>query len=168
MLTMASDAWSKARSTLSSSSRRSRTETDVEAQSLSSWSQLDETVNEDSFSERTAATTEIGDGYQHGLAEMMQLITEQVEKCQRENEKEILESGTVPTRTFEDIAGLEKLKCALYETLIIPLLQPNFNAAIIDKSQKTHFGYESVLFYGPPGTGKTYISQAISNKLNAK
>lgn len=67
----------------------------------------------------------------------------------------------VPTVTWNDIGGLEKVKLELQETVQYPVEHP-------EKFLK--FGMspsKGVLFYGPPGTGKTMLAKAIANECQA-
>ncbi|KAF9171013.1 AAA ATPase cdc48, partial [Mortierella sp. AD010] len=67
----------------------------------------------------------------------------------------------VPTTTWNDIGGLEKVKQELQETVQYPVEHP-------EKFLK--FGMSpsrGVLFYGPPGCGKTLLAKAIANECQA-
>ena len=67
----------------------------------------------------------------------------------------------VPTVTWNDIGGLEKVKQELQETVQYPVEHP-------EKFLK--FGMspsKGVLFYGPPGCGKTLLAKAIANECQA-
>lgn len=67
----------------------------------------------------------------------------------------------VPTVTWDDIGGLEKVKLELQETVQYPVEHP-------EKFLK--FGMspsKGVLFYGPPGCGKTLLAKAIANECQA-
>jgi SpoVK/Ycf46/Vps4 family AAA+-type ATPase len=57
---------------------------------------------------------------------------------------------------FESIGGLESIKQALYELVILPLRKSeHFSHGKLLGPQK------GVLLYGPPGTGKTMLAKAI-------
>lgn len=67
----------------------------------------------------------------------------------------------VPTVTWNDIGGLEKVKLELQETVSYPVEHP-------DKFLKYGMSpSKGVLFYGPPGTGKTMLAKAIANECQA-
>ncbi|KAK0483122.1 valosin-containing protein, isoform CRA_a [Armillaria luteobubalina] len=66
----------------------------------------------------------------------------------------------VPTVTWDDIGGLEKVKQELQETVQYSVDHPE-KFIKYDMSPS-----KSVLFYGPPSTGKT-LAKAIANECNA-
>ena len=67
----------------------------------------------------------------------------------------------VPTVTWDDVGGLEKVKLELQETVQYPVDHPE---KFIKYGMSPSKG---VLFYGPPGTGKTMLAKAIANECNA-
>ena len=67
----------------------------------------------------------------------------------------------IPTTTWDDVGGLEKVKQELQETVQYPVDHPE---KFIKYGMSPSKG---VLFYGPPGTGKTLLAKAIANECNA-
>ena len=67
----------------------------------------------------------------------------------------------VPTTTWADIGGLDKVKQELQETVSYPVEHP-------EKFLKYGMNpSKGVLFYGPPGTGKTLLAKAIAHECQA-
>lgn len=63
---------------------------------------------------------------------------------------------------FNSIGGLETIKLALFELVILPLKRPDlFSHGKLLGPQK------GVLLYGPPGTGKTMLAKAIAKESGA-
>ena len=77
------------------------------------------------------------------------------------------ESNTVwtpsesPNIHFDDIAGLEDVKEAINNRIILPRKFPE-----VYKAYKRSLN-GGILLYGPPGTGKTMIAKAIATEVNA-
>ena len=66
----------------------------------------------------------------------------------------------VPTVTWDDIGGLDKVKQELQEMVQYPVHHPEMSLL---------FGTSpsgGVLLYGPPGTGKTMLAEAIAKECN--
>lgn len=64
--------------------------------------------------------------------------------------------------TFKSIGGLESVKQALNELVILPLQRPDlFEHGKLLRPQK------GVLLFGPPGTGKTLLAKAIAKESQA-
>ena len=67
----------------------------------------------------------------------------------------------VPTVTWDDVCGFDKVKLELQETVQYPMQH-------FEKFLKYGMSpSKSVLFYGPPGVGKTMLARAIANKCKA-
>ena len=66
-----------------------------------------------------------------------------------------------PNIRLDDVAGLEDVKAALREDVILPFNHPE----VYDRFQVRGGG--GVLMYGPPGNGKTFIAKAIAGELDA-
>ncbi len=67
----------------------------------------------------------------------------------------------VPTLTWDDIGGLDKVKQELQDSVQYPVEHPE---KFLKYSMSPSKG---VLFYGPPGTGMTLLAKAIANECNA-
>ncbi|MDW7727856.1 MAG: CDC48 family AAA ATPase [Candidatus Methanoperedens sp.] len=67
----------------------------------------------------------------------------------------------VPNVTWDDIGGLENVKCLLKEAVEWPLRYAESFKRIGVEAPK------GVLLYGPPGTGKTMLAKAIANESEA-
>lgn len=89
-------------------------------------------------------------------------------------EEKVLENGvmfdsefkfdwdSLPTITFDDVAGLEEVKEAVNIKVLLPLKNADAFKGYVKKSGG------GLLLYGPPGTGKTMIAAAIANEIGAK
>lgn len=76
--------------------------------------------------------------------------------------KTSFESATIPTTTFDDIAGLDDVKREVNFKTIYPKKYPDIYKAF---NKKCGGG---ILLYGLPGTGKTMIAEAIAHETGAK
>ncbi len=66
-----------------------------------------------------------------------------------------------PTMTFEDVAGMNKMKEEIRDTIVYPMINPEL---------ARHYGKlggGGILMYGPPGCGKTYIVKAAAGECKA-
>lgn len=62
--------------------------------------------------------------------------------------------------SWDDIAGLNKAKEAIYESVIYPVKHPKL-------FQGLRRGSRAILLFGPPGNGKTLIGKAIASEVDA-
>ncbi|MFX0106100.1 MAG: AAA family ATPase [Candidatus Hodarchaeota archaeon] len=81
-------------------------------------------------------------------------------------EQELIDmiSGTIVTESpkvkWEDIAGLEHVKQALREAIVLPILKPQ----LFTGARKPWSG---ILLFGPPGCGKTLLAKAAATECKA-
>ncbi|MFH1447376.1 MAG: AAA family ATPase [Candidatus Micrarchaeota archaeon] len=66
-----------------------------------------------------------------------------------------------PKMTFDEVAGLDKLKELINDSIVYPMLQPE----LARKYGK--LGGGGIMFYGPPGCGKTYVVKAAAGECKA-
>ncbi len=66
-----------------------------------------------------------------------------------------------PNMTFQDVAGMDKLKEEIREAIVYPLLKPELARAYGKKAGG------GILLYGPPGCGKTFIVKGAAGECNA-
>ncbi len=76
------------------------------------------------------------------------------------NKKSTIALVEKPNMTFKDVAGMEKLKEEIKESIVYPMTDPE----LARKYGK--LGGGGVLLYGPPGCGKTYIMKAAAGECN--
>lgn len=72
------------------------------------------------------------------------------------------QSENVPDVRFEDVAGLDDVKKAITERIILPRKYPE----VYKRFKKSAGG--GILMYGPPGTGKTFVARATAGEVGAK
>ncbi|MCH5159027.1 MAG: ATP-binding protein [Clostridiales bacterium] len=69
---------------------------------------------------------------------------------------------TLPSTSFNDVAGLDEVKEAVLRKVLLPLKNPELYEGYVKKNGG------GLLLYGPPGTGKTMIAAAIAHEIGAK
>lgn len=69
---------------------------------------------------------------------------------------------TLPSISFDDVAGLDDVKNAVVRKVLLPLANPELYEGYVKKNGG------GLLLYGPPGTGKTMIAAAIAHDIGAK
>lgn len=72
------------------------------------------------------------------------------------------QESPVPDTRFEDVAGLDDVKEAVINRIILPRKHPE----IYKRFNKKPGG--GILLYGPPGTGKTMVARATAGEVGAK
>ncbi|NIO23176.1 MAG: CDC48 family AAA ATPase [Candidatus Aenigmarchaeota archaeon] len=72
-----------------------------------------------------------------------------------------IETGRIPTITYEDIGGLHEAIQKIREMVELPLRHPELFTKLGIEPPK------GVLLYGPPGTGKTLLAKAVANESGA-
>jgi ATP-dependent 26S proteasome regulatory subunit len=68
-----------------------------------------------------------------------------------------VDPATLSSTTWNDIAGLAKVKQSLQENVMLPLLRPDLFLQGLRRPQ-------NILLYGPPGTGKTMLVRACAQE----
>lgn len=97
----------------------------------------------------------------NNLEEMPKDETKKATKTIEDEAETQFVKQSVPTISFNDVAGLYEVKEAINNRIILPLKYPE----IYKRFDKEIGG--GVLLYGPPGTGKTLIAKAIAHEANA-
>ena len=86
------------------------------------------------------------------------------------HEAQLLSSITLPEEIsvgFSDIGGLDEIKMSIKETIILPLVHPEWFLNGQGKRRNLLKPPKGVLFFGPPGTGKTLMAKAIAKDAGA-
>eukprot|EP01083_Nonionella_stella_P035492 96822_1 len=65
-----------------------------------------------------------------------------------------------PDLSFADVIGLNNVKLALYETIILPYIRPDLFESVSKSTQ-------GLLLFGPPGNGKTMIAKCVASQCDA-
>lgn len=78
------------------------------------------------------------------------------------NEKEIREitAYEIPSKTFDDVAGMHSIKKDIEKKIIWPVTDPE------DYKKYVGGGCRGVIMYGPPGCGKTLLAKAAAGEAN--
>ncbi|KAJ6850178.1 uncharacterized protein M6B38_266230 [Iris pallida] len=81
-------------------------------------------------------------------------------------EKKLLDVVVPPEELrvgFEDVGGLDDVKEALRESVILPLRRPE----LFSRGQLRNPCKRGILLFGPPGTGKTLLARAVAAEAGA-
>lgn len=110
-----------------------------------------------------------------GVLDKKELEVEKTKEVQKPSQKisqidttDDMEAGykfewnSLPSVSFDDVAGLHEVKEEVRNKVILPLVSPE----LYEGYDKKNGG--GLLLYGPPGTGKTMIAAAIAKEIGAK
>ncbi|UCD03496.1 MAG: ATP-binding protein [Candidatus Woesearchaeota archaeon] len=85
-----------------------------------------------------------------------------VSKGKSNSKKEIkdITAFDIPSKTFEDVAGMQSIKKDIEKKIIWPVTDPE------DYRKYVGGGCRGVIMYGPPGCGKTLLAKAAAGEAN--
>ncbi|RZN14718.1 MAG: AAA family ATPase [Methanosarcinales archaeon] len=97
------------------------------------------------------------------LLESMRVVQKDFDDALKEVEPSAMREALIeiPTNTWKDVGGLEKVRQDILETVEWPLIQPEKFKKMGIRPPK------GILLYGPPGTGKTLVAKAVANETAA-
>ena len=103
-----------------------------------------------------------GDGYYSGGGGRNVSVAKKKDgwanSMERRIEMEILDSN--PGVSWDDVSGLDSVKGALKEMVVLPTKRPDLYQGIRTPSR-------GLLLYGPPGSGKTLVAKAVATESQA-